>query len=498
MSVRVRFAPSPTGMLHIGGLRTALFNYLFAKHHKGTFVLRIEDTDQTRYVADAENDIISALRWSGLDYDEGPGKEGEFGPYRQSERKAKGMYKQYADQLVEAGNAYYAFDTPEAIEEMKERLRSSGNPSPKYDAITRMSMKNSLTLPKDEVAQRLASGEPYVIRLKVPRRETIKFEDEIRGNVSFESQGLDDQVLLKSDGMPTYHLANVVDDHLMQITHVIRGEEWLSSAPKHILLYQYLGWEAPKMAHLPLIMSPNGGKLSKRKAETEGIPINSNDYDELNYEPQALVNFLAFLGWSPGTDQELFSMQELIDAFTLARVSKSGSVFNPKKLLWYNEQYLRNQPNIETLSRIRKLDTEGIYSNASDEFMLTAIEMMHERASIVTDYLTNGIYFVQDPTEIDEKSLKKAWKQDTPALLDAYIANVEKLAGGEWNATTLKAALVAVVEEKGVGMGKVMMPVRLALTGVGFGPDLFQLQELLGSESVIRRLKNMANLVGEA
>jgi glutamyl-tRNA synthetase len=498
MSVRVRFAPSPTGMLHIGGLRTALFNYLFAKHHNGTFVLRIEDTDQTRYVADAENDIISALRWSGLDYDEGPGKEGEFGPYRQSERKATGMYKQYADQLVEAGNAYYAFDTPESIEEMKERLRSSGNPSPKYDAITRMSMKNSLTLPKDEVAQRLASGEAYVIRLKVPRRETIKFEDEIRGNVSFESQGLDDQVLLKSDGMPTYHLANVVDDHLMQITHVIRGEEWLSSAPKHILLYQYLGWEAPKMAHLPLIMSPNGGKLSKRKAETEGIPINSNDYDELNYEPQALVNFLAFLGWSPGTDQELFSMQELIDAFTLARVSKSGSVFNPKKLLWYNEQYLRNQPNTETLSRIRKLDTEGVYSKATDEFMLTAIEMMHERASIVTDYLTNGIYFVQDPTEIDEKSLKKAWKQDTPALLDAYIANVEKLAGGEWNATTLKAALVAVVEENGVGMGKVMMPVRLALTGVGFGPDLFQLQELLGSESVIRRLKNMANLVGEA
>lgn len=498
MSVRVRFAPSPTGMLHIGGLRTALFNYLFAKHHNGTFVLRIEDTDQTRYVEDAENDIISALRWSGLDYDEGPGKEGAFGPYRQSERKATGMYKKYADQLVEAGNAYYAFDTPEAIEEMKERLRSSGNPSPKYDAITRMSMKNSLTLPKDEVEQRLKSAEPYVIRLKVPRRETIKFYDEIRGNVSFESQGLDDQVLLKSDGMPTYHLANVVDDHLMEITHVIRGEEWLSSAPKHILLYQYLGWEAPKMAHLPLIMSPNGGKLSKRKAETEGIPINSNDYDTLNYEPEALVNFLAFLGWNPGTDQELFSVEELIQAFTLAKVSKSGSVFNPKKLLWYNEQYLRNQPNTQTLARIRKLDKDGIYASSSDEFMLTAIEMMHERASIVTDYLLNGVYFVHDPTAVDEKSLKKAWKEETPKLLNEYIQNVENLSENDWKAPTIKQALLKVVETNGVGMGKVMMPVRLALTGVGFGPDLFHLQELLGKESVIRRLKNMANLVGEA
>jgi len=498
MSVRVRFAPSPTGMLHIGGLRTALFNYLFAKHNKGTFVLRIEDTDQTRYVADAENDIISALRWSGLDYDEGPGKEGEFGPYRQSERKATGMYTQYANQLVESGNAYYAFDTPEAIEEMKERLRSSGNPSPKYDAITRMSMKNSLTLPKDDVEQRLASGEAYVIRLKVPRRETINFEDEIRGNVSFESQGLDDQVLLKSDGMPTYHLANVVDDHLMKITHVIRGEEWLSSAPKHVLLYEYLGWEAPKFAHLPLIMSPNGGKLSKRKAENEGIPINSNDYDALNYEPQAVINFLAFLGWSPGTDEEVFSMQELADAFTLDRVSKSGSIFNPKKLLWYNEQYLRNLPVAETLARIRKLDTDAIYADASDAFMGTAIEMMHERASIVTDYLTNGVYFVQDPTEVDQKSVKKAWKEDTPIILDEYMANIEKLAENDWKAAPLKEALVATVEAKGVGMGKVMMPVRLALTGVGFGPDIFQFQELLGRESVIRRLKNMANLVGKA
>lgn len=488
-SVRVRFAPSPTGMLHIGGLRTALFNYLYARHHGGSFVLRIEDTDQTRYVEAAEQDIISALRWCGLDYDEGPGKEGAFGPYRQSERKAAGMYQQYAEQLVQQEQAYYAFDTSDEIEEMRQRLIASGNPSPKYDAITRMSMKNSLTLPKEEVDKRLASGEPYVIRLKVPRRETIRFEDEIRGMVSFESQGLDDQVLLKSDGMPTYHLANVVDDHLMQITHVIRGEEWLSSAPKHILLYQYLGWEAPKMAHLPLIMSPNGGKLSKRKAETEGIPINSNDYAALNYEPAALVNFLAFLGWSPGTDEELFSLDQLVEAFSLKRVTKSGSVFNPKKLMWYNEQYLRSQATEALLARLRALDTQALYADKSDAFMHTAIDMMRERATIITDFLKDGIYFVQAPEQIDEKSLKKAWKENTEDLVRSYIAAIESLKDDQWNPADIKACLVDIVEQQGIGMGKLMMPVRLCLTGVGFGPDLFMLQQLLGKQEVIKRLE---------
>lgn len=489
-TVRVRFAPSPTGMLHIGGLRTALFNYLYAKHHNGAFVLRIEDTDQTRYVQGAERDIISALHWCGLDYDEGPGKEGDFGPYQQSERKAEGIYSKHAEELIENGNAYYAFDTSEELDDMRSRLQASGNPSPKYDSITRMSMKNSLTLPAEEVKQRLASGQPYVIRLKVPRRETVRFEDEIRGVVSFETQGLDDQVLLKSDGMPTYHLANVVDDYYMKITHVIRGEEWLSSAPKHILLYQYLGWEAPKMAHLPLIMSPSGGKLSKRKAETEGIPINSNDYKELNYEPAALVNFLAFLGWSPGNDRELYTLDELVDAFTLKRVTKSGSVFNPKKLMWYNEEYLRAQSDEVLLARVRELDKDGIYAQASDSFMTTAIQMMRERASIVTDFLRDGLYFVQAPKEMDEKSQKKAWKEQTPDLLNAYTQAIDSLDTTKWQAALIKQKLVEVIEAHEVGMGKLMMPVRLCLTGVGFGPDLFQFQELIGKEEVISRIKH--------
>lgn len=344
-SVRVRFAPSPTGMLHIGGLRTALFNYLFAKHHGGTFILRIEDTDQNRYVEGAEADIIASLEWAGLQVDEGPHVGGAYGPYRQSERSA--LYRTYAEQLVEAGHAYYAFDTTEEIEAMRERLIKSGNPSPKYDAITRQSMKNSLTLPQDEVKRRLEAGEEHVIRLKVPRRETIKFDDLIRGTVSFDSAGLDDQVLMKSDGLPTYHLANVVDDHTMAVSHVIRGEEWLSSAPKHILLYQYFGWTPPTMAHLPLIMSPAGGKLSKRNAEELGIPVNVRDYREggkpgyAGFNPEALVNFLAFLGWNPGTDEEIMSMEQLIGAFSIDKVTKAGAVFNIKKLHWYREQYFK-------------------------------------------------------------------------------------------------------------------------------------------------------------
>ena len=338
-NVRVRFAPSPTGFLHIGGLRTALYNFLFAKHHDGEFILRIEDTDQNRYVEEAEEDILKSLAWSGIEIDEGPENPGKFGPYRQSERKE--IYHKYAKQLIDTGHAYYAFDTEDELDKMRERLKKSGNPSPKYDAITRQSMKNSLTLPQEEVSRKLAAGEEYVVRLKVPRRETVRFEDLIRGHVSFETKGLDDQVLLKSDGMPTYHLANVIDDHEMQISHVIRGEEWLSSTPKHVLLYQAFDWKMPEMAHLPLIMSPSGGKLSKRKAESEGIPINTKDYIEQHYEADALVNFLAYLGWSPGDDSEIHSLDELVELFTLDRVSKGGAVFNHKKLLWYNEHYLR-------------------------------------------------------------------------------------------------------------------------------------------------------------
>jgi glutamyl-tRNA synthetase len=492
-NVRVRFAPSPTGFLHIGGLRTALYNYLFARHHKGTFVLRIEDTDQSRYLEEAERDIISSLEWSGIEIDEGPGYPGEFGPYRQSERKE--MYKKYAEELIEKGQAYYAFDTTEELDQMRERLQKSGNPSPKYDAITRQSMKNSLTLPQDEVKKRLDAGEEYVVRLKVPRRETIRFEDLIRGHVSFESKGLDDQVLLKSDGMPTYHLANVVDDHFMDISHVIRGEEWLSSTPKHVLLYQAFGWKLPKMAHLPLIMSPSGGKLSKRKAESEGIPINTKDYIEQHYEPEALVNFLAFLGWSPGDDSEIHSLDDLCRLFTLDRVSKGGAVFNHKKLLWYNEHYLREISSRKLAERVKEIAEQDAIKHAESEYLEKAISLLKERVSKVDELITMGSFFFEDPAEYDENALKK-WKDDSAGLVGVYRQKIESLSDETFEAATLKTLLEDVINAEGVGFGKLMMPLRIATTGQGFGPDLFASMELMGKDTVLRRIDSALDRLG--
>jgi len=483
--VRVRFAPSPTGMLHIGGLRTALYNYLFAKHNNGEFILRIEDTDQKRYVETAELDITKSIQWAGLDYSEGPDKPGKFGPYRQSERSD--IYKKYADELIENGNAYYAFDTTEEIEEMRSRLEKSGNPSPKYDAITRMSMKNSLTLPKEEVAKRLESGDAYVIRMKVPRRETVRFFDEIRGFVSFETQGLDDQVLMKSDGLPTYHLANVVDDHLMEITHVIRGEEWLSSAPKHILLYQYLGWEAPKFAHLPLIMSPAGGKLSKRNAESLGIPINVRDYVEQQFEPQAIVNFLCFLGWNPGDNREILSLEELVEAFTLDRVVKSGSIFNFNKLTWYNEQYLRNRSEEDLLVQLKPDFEKAGYVIPSDEFGKNMIRLLKDRVSFITDFVKEAGYFFEAPSEYNEKTKNKAWKAETPALLTEFLEIL--LNSSDFTAEVLKHEAHTFLEAKSLGFGKLGLPLRLALTGMGAGPELFDVVAMLGKTEVQKRIE---------
>lgn len=494
---RVRFAPSPTGFLHIGGLRTALYNYLFARsENKGKFILRIEDTDQSRFVEEAEQDIINSLEWCGLKADEGPHAGGDFGPYRQSERKE--IYKAHAEKLIESGNAYYAFDTEEELTEMRERLQKSGNPSPKYDAITRQSMKNSLTLPKDETLERLERGDEYVVRLKVPRRETVRFEDEIRGIVSFETKGLDDQVLLKSDGMPTYHLANVVDDHLMEITHVIRGEEWLSSTPKHILLYKYFEWEPPVMAHLPLIMSPSGGKLSKRNAEEEGIPVNARDYITQHYEPEALVNFLAYLGWSPGDDSEIHSLNELSRLFTLDRVSKGGAVYNHKKLLWYNEHYMRQKPDHELAKRVREIGLDnGISITSKDkDYLLKVIPLMKERVSKVDEFATIGRFFFEDPREYDEKALKK-WKDDSNGLVRAYRDKIAPLDDAQFKADQLKAALQEVIDEKKVGFGKLMMPLRIAVTGLGFGPDLFPALELLGKQTVLRRIDTALEKLGE-
>lgn len=457
-------------------------------------MLRIEDTDQKRYVEGAEQDIVESMKWAGMDFDEGPGKEGPFGPYRQSERSE--LYAKYAKQLIEADHAYYAFDTTEDIEQMRERLQKSGNPSPKYDAITRMSMKNSITLSADEVQQRLDRGDEYVVRLKVPRRETIRFEDMVRGHVKFESQGLDDQVLLKSDGLPTYHLANVVDDHEMEISHVIRGEEWLSSAPKHILLYQYLGWEPPKMAHLPLIMSPAGGKLSKRKAEEQGIMVNVRDYQKGGYESEALVNFLAFLGWSPGDDREIMSLEQLCKEFEMERVSKAGAVFNTNKLTWYNEQYMRERSVESLLPEVKQEFEKAGITNVEDDYLSRVIPLMIERVSILPEFAEHGKYYFVAPNEYDEKTVKKAWKEETPELMKNYLGRIQDLGEAGFKAATLKENLEAVVTEAGVGFGKLMQPLRVSVTGMGFGPDLFITMELLGKSETESRINAALERLG--
>jgi len=493
-NIRVRFAPSPTGWLHIGGLRTALFNYLFARHHGGTFILRIEDTDQARYVEGAEQDIINSLKWSGIEIDEGPDSSGDFGPYRQSDRSE--IYKKYADELLASGHAYYAFDSSEEIEAMREKYKTEDDPNPKYDSRTRLSMQNSLTLSADEVKKKLNAGEPYVIRLNVPENETIRFEDEIRGVVSFETAGIDDQVLMKSDGLPTYHLANVVDDHLMEISHVIRGEEWLSSTPKHLILYNCFGWNPPKMAHLPLIMSPSGGKLSKRKAEEQGIKVNVRDYIERMYEPEALVNFLAFLGWSPGDDREIMSMKLLCDEFALDRVSKAGAIYDVQKLHWYNEHYLREKTPGTILPRFKEVLTEKEIPLKNDNYLQKVIELLIERVSVLSELPESGSFFFNAPVDFDEKSVKKAWKENTSVLLNEYMTEIEVLSESDFSAEQLKMKLTDVIEKAGVGFGKLMLPLRVAVTGTGSGPDLFQSMELIGKVEVLNRLKTAINTLG--
>jgi glutamyl-tRNA synthetase len=483
--VRVRFAPSPTGLLHIGGLRTALYNYLFAKQQGGQLILRIEDTDQERFVPGAEEDILDSLVWDGLPFTEGPGIGGPHVPYHQSKREA--LYRTYAEQLLEAGNAYYAFDTKADLEEMRDRLTQSGNNAPRYDTISRMSMTNSLTLSQDEVQRRLDGGEPYVVRLKVPRRETIRFNDLVRGWVSFESGTLDDQVLLKSDGLPTYHLANVVDDHLMQISHVIRGEEWLPSTPKHILLYQFFGWEPPTMAHLPLILSPNGGKLSKRNADKMGIPVSVKQYREAGYEPEALLNFLAFLGWNPGTEQEVFTLDELETSFDFSRVGSAGVQFNLDKLRWYNEQFIRRMSVSDLAKAAQRLwNEQGMDVDAA--YAKAIVGLLQERISLVKDLATVAQFFFEDPSSYDPKGLKR-WKADSSDLVLAYADRLDALGDTQLTAATAKVQMEQLVEAHGIKFGQIMAPARLALTGLMSGPGLFEIMEVLGTVSCIRRLR---------
>ncbi len=497
--VRVRFAPSPTGALHIGGVRTALYNYLLARQSGGKMILRIEDTDQNRFVEGAETYITQALDWVGIEFDESPEKGGPHAPYRQSERRA--IYQQYAQQLLDQGDAYYAFDSAEELEVMRERLKTSGATELTYNAQSRMQMRNSLTLSKEEVDAKIAAGEPYVIRFKVRENETVQLNDSIRGLVSVDSKVIDDKVLMKSDGLPTYHLANVVDDYRMKISHVIRGEEWLPSAPLHVLLYKFLGWEndMPQFAHLPLLLKPDGnGKLSKRDADKMGFPIfplNWTDpalnetaigYKEAGYLPEALVNFLAFLGWNPGTEQELFTMDELVKAFSLERIGKAGTKFDIQKAQWYNQQYLRAKSDAELASYLLE-DLTLAAIPCTEANALKIVHALKERATFPTDFYKQSALFFTDPTSFDESIASKKWNEDVVKVLSAYNEAIATLP--EFNAPIAKATLEQVCADLGIGMGKIMQAFRLAITGGGIGPDLMEILDILGKQTVINRIQ---------
>lgn len=505
-NVRVRFAPSPTGPLHMGGVRTALYNYLFAKKHNGTFILRVEDTDQTRFVPKAEEYIIESLKWCGIPATEGVGfGNGTYGPYRQSERKH--MYKQYADKLVETGNAYYAFDTPEELEQMRENLKKAGVSAPQYNTITRNSMKNSLTLSAEEVQKKLENNEPYVIRLKVPRNEEIKFNDIIRGWVAVQSANIDDKVLYKSDGMPTYHLANVVDDYLMKITHVIRGEEWLPSAPLHVLLYRFFGWEdiMPRFAHLPLILRPDGnGKLSKRDGDRLGFPVfplnwtdpetgeQSVGYKERGYYPQAFLNILALLGWNSGTNQEIFSLEELVSSFSLERVSKAGAKFDPEKAKWFNQQYLRMQtPQQLAQTWLPELTEKGIKPEIA--FIENVCKLLQEKAHFISEFWSLGSFFFMAPESFDKDVVKKRWNEKTHLFLETLKNNFSQLE--KFTAAETELLFKTTCEQTETKPGEVMQLLRVCITGVGGGPALFEIIQLLGKEEINNRINKALDII---
>jgi glutamyl-tRNA synthetase len=491
--VRVRFAPSPTGPLHMGGVRTALYNYLFAKKYNGTFIIRIEDTDQTRFVPGAQEYIMDALNWCGIMPTEGPGIGGDYGPYVQSERKE--LYQPYAEQLVKEDKAYYAFDTAEELDNMREKAKQMGMPNWQYNQVTRSSMKNSLTLPQDRVNELLSSGAPYVIRMKMPRNQDVRFEDLIRGWVVVNTNNLDDKVLFKSDGMPTYHLANIVDDHLMEISHVIRGEEWLPSAPLHYLLYDAFGWECPKFAHLPLLLRPDGnGKLSKRDGDRLGFPVfptnwNNPDgelysgYREKGYFSGAFINMLALLGWNPGTVQEIFSLDELVEAFSLERVSKSGAKFDPEKTKWFQQQYLRATPNDALGEDLQKY----LKKNHSKETLSAVCQLMKERATFVEDIAKEGAYLLERPQEYDRDAATKKWKNETTDLMHEWLETLTRI--DDFNSEKVEAAFSRFIQEKNIGVGAVLPHFRLLITGVGMGPSMFEIADFLGKEECVERMK---------
>lgn len=495
--VRVRFAPSPTGPLHMGGVRTALYNYLFAKKHNGKFLLRIEDTDQTRFVPGAEDYIKEALTWCGLVPDESPWVDTNGIPYRQSERKH--LYRTYVDQLLESGHAYYAFDTPEELDRVRELAKAAGNAAWQYNHITRGSMRNSLTLPDSETKKLLAEDTPYVIRIKLPRNEEVKFEDVIRGWVAVNTNHMDDKVLFKSDGMPTYHMANIVDDHLMEITHVIRGEEWLPSAPLHVLLYEYLGWERPVFAHLPLLLKPDGnGKLSKRDGDRLGFPVfplewkneetgeSASGYRERGFLPEAFINMLAFLGWNPGTEQEIFSIDELAQAFSLERVSKAGAKYDFDKAKWFNQQYIKALTKEQAGAIIFEQAKKAGY-DVCESYCIDAAPLLQERAVFLTDLLQEGKYLFEQPQKIDTDLRDKKWKTPANQWLSDLTAAYK--ATDDWQASVLEGIFKQYLADHKLGFGQVGPLLRLAITGVGAGPSLFDVAALLGKEETIERLE---------
>lgn len=502
--VRVRFAPSPTGPLHIGGVRTALFNYLFARKQNGTFILRIEDTDQTRLVDGAEEYINEALAWLGLDIDEGVVQGGPFGPYKQSERRD--IYPQYAQQLIDAGWAYYAFDTADELDEYRKNAEEAKKTF-SYDMHTRMQLKSSLALGDAKTKELIAAGTPYVIRFKMPENTEVKGTDLIRGNVSFKTAILDDKVIFKSDGLPTYHLANVVDDYLMKITHVIRGEEWLPSLPLHILLYEALGWEAerPEFAHLPLILKPSGkGKLSKRDGDKDGFPVFplqwtspegevASGYRESGYFPDAVINILALLGWNPGTEQELFNIDELIAQFSLERVNKSGARFDPEKAKWFNQQYLQSKSNEELAVLLGNILSEKGIEKPVD-MLVTIASMVKERSVFVDDLWEQSAYFFVAPEEYDDKAVKKFWKEGTAMLLNQCMIILENL--DYFSSSTSEDAIKKYIEENELGFGKVMNPMRLAVVGAAKGPHLFDIMELIGLDESLARIRKAIQVLG--
>tara|TARA_R110002167_G_scaffold846_1_gene3647 strand:- start:445 stop:1956 length:1512 start_codon:yes stop_codon:yes gene_type:complete len=493
--VRVRFAPSPTGPLHIGGVRTALFNYLFAKKHKGDFILRIEDTDQTRYVQGAEQYIIDSLNWCNIPYDEGPGKDGGYGPYRQSDRKE--LYKKYADILIDKGHAYYAFDTSENLDFHRKDHEEKGKTFI-YNYHNRLKLSNSLSLSTEETNAKLKAGEEFVIRFKTPQDTELHLNDIIRGDIKIDTNTLDDKVLFKSDGMPTYHLANIVDDHLMEITHVIRGEEWLPSLALHQQLYDAFGWEAPKFAHLPLIMKPVGkGKLSKRDGEKMGFPVfpltwnDSIGYREEGYFPEAVTNFLALLGWNPGTEQEIFTLEELISAFSLERVNKSGARFDPDKTKWYNQHYMQTYDNTDLANAFmlnlknKELDLPKDKNNA--DYIKQVVSLIKERATFVKDFWELGSYFFLAPSEYDEKAVKKQWKEDTAAIMTQLLSLLEGTE--DFGSENLETQVKQWISENELSFGKVMPPLRLVIVGEMKGPHIFDIMALIGKTDSINRIK---------